>query len=825
MRRISSILQDVRYGLRQMRRSPGFTATVIGVLALGIGANAAMFTVLDGTLLRKLPYRTPSGLVVLSSFNGQGKYSVSHLADIEQWAQRSRTLTGIAYHENMDAILTEGQEEQEVRKVKNSANLFGVLGVTPAMGRTFTKEEQQPGRDGVVVLSDTVWRNEFHEDQSVLGKVVRIDDLPMMVIGVMPAGFAFPADSAKPQVWTPWELTAKSMTRAWDSESGLVVARRRQEASIAMVQKELSGIQEPLAKLYESNAGLIGQKARVQAVDYRQGLNQEQRTALLALLAAVAVVWLISCANVANLMLARSMARQREIAVRGALGAGRWRLVQQLMVESLLLSVMGAIAGVAFAQIMLRMLRHALVTNLSQPIATHPDARVLIALLGLSIASATAFGVVPAMIAKRMPLDQALRLDGAGTGKARAQHRLQRTLVVVEIALSLSLLVACGLLLRTVFALRHVPLGFRTDHVYVIEPKLPRSKYRSLDANPTVYKPLLERVQRMHGVVAAAVTTVVPLSKDYGIESVFEVNYWNKSPSDKKSQQILLTMKATGPDLQKVLGFRMAQGRYFNANDTQDSQPVIVVNKAFAKQYEQLGIPVTRFQLGGGKNRSFKVIGVVDDLHQVGISDPSQPEVDINVVQMRPEDGFYKPTIGSYSQLAIRTTEDVPGFLQDLQRVMREVNPDLAASNVQTMDQIVEDSMGSQLLAAHLLETLGGLALLVALAGLYSLLAYLVTLRTRELGLRMALGAERGHILGLVMGQAGWLLGVGVAAGVVLSLATMHLLKHFLFGVKTQDGITIASAALLMMMVGLIAAYLPARRASRIEPMEALRTE
>jgi predicted permease len=819
---LASVLQDLRYALRQLRRSPGFTATVVGVLALGIGANAAMFTVLDGTLLRRLPYRSAGELVTLMAKNDKSEPVWQHQADIAQWQQRSKALDDIGYYGSGNAYLVNDSGEMKVASIMVSPNLFAVLGVSPALGRGFTADEQQKGKGDVVVLSDAVWRERFNA-ADVLGKVIKIDDGMATVVGIMPASFAFPLDDKLVQVWRPVELNDQSMGRGFDAPSFSVIGRTRRGMTVSAVKEELSGIQRQLRPLYAATMTDALAPSQVQAMGYRQSLVKDQRQALLALLAAVAMVWLIACANVANLMLARSSTRRREMAVRGALGAGRWRLVRQLMVESLLLSVSGAIVGIGLAELTLKAFHHVLTTELSSTFAIRPDARVLIALLVMSVLSALLFGVVPALLGTRMSLDQALRQEGAQSVSGRSQQRLQRVLVITEIGMSLAMLVACGLLLRTVFALRHVPLGFRTDHVYVVNPHLPGYKYRSLDPTQTVYKPLLERIRQMHGVEVAEITTIVPLDK--GFASQMQIYMGSGTAQDQFKQKISAQLRAAGPDLQKVLGFRMAEGRYFNSQDTAHSQLVAVVNRTFAKLYEQSGDSIRNFTIGSSKDRECKIIGVIEDFHQAGISAPALPEIDFNAVQMLPTDGFYQPTLKAHVELAIRTSRDEKSFILDLHRAMREVNPDLSSSTVRTMDQVVDDAMGSQLLAAHLLEALGVLAVLVALAGLYSLLAYLVTLRTRELGLRMALGAERAHILGLVMKQAVWLLLGGVAAGVAMSLAATHLLEHFLFGVSVRDVGTIVVAALVMMAVGGVAAYLPARRASQIEPMEALRTE
>jgi len=820
---LSTLLQDIRYAIRGFRRSPLFTSAVIATLALGIGANAVIFTLLNGTLLRHLPYRAPGNLIEISPLNAKGDRTGSSIADIEQWQQQSHTLDGVAYYAGTPAYL-QAASDQEISQTNISPNLFDLLGTAPAVGRTFTPADQQ-GKSHVVILSDAIWRGNFHAASDILGKVVKIDDAPMTVVGVMPRGFAFPADEHNSQVWTPAEIDAKSHLRNYDTLWFDVITRRKNGVSLATVSAELTAIQRRLVSLYADEMDPSIAPSQIRVEDYRSTLSKNQRPALLALSAAVFVIWLIACANVANLMLARSTTRQREFAVRGALGASRWRLVQQLIVESLLLSASGSIFGIALAQTLLQLLRHTITAQIAIPIVLQPDIRVLSALLVLSVLSALAFGVAPAILASGRPLEASLRQGGAQSGTGRGQHRTQRVLVMAEIGLSLTMLVACGLLLKTVFALRHVPLGFRTDHVYVLETHLPAFKYRILDVNTLVYKPLLERVKRMHGVESAAITTLVPLDKGFNI--TLNLYLGAGTAKDSLGRTFAATAKATGPELQQVLGFKMLKGRYFNEHDTPDSQLVAVVNQAFAKSYESgdKKTSINDFSFGFGTDRKCKIVGIVDDFHQASIAESAVPEIDLNAAQMKPADGFYRPMLQARAELAIRAGEDEKSFIPDLQRVMRELNPDLAATNLRTMDQVVEDSMGSQLLAAHLLEACGGLALAVALMGLYSLLAYLVTLRRRELGLRMALGAQREQVLSLVLGQAGRLLAGGIILGLTISLATTRLLTHFLFGVKPQDIATIAAAALLMAIVGILAAWLPARKAAAIDPMEALRTD
>jgi predicted permease len=824
-----SLLQDLKYALRQMRHAPGFSISVVVVLALGIGANAAMFTVLEGTLFRPLAYKEANDLVRLNNTNAQGVEGWSNVADISVWQARTHTLSAIAYHDENAAYLYADNAEQKVSAVTSSANLLGVLGNAPAMGRFFTEQEQQSGREHVVVLSDTVWRNQFHASAGIVGQTIRIDDTPTVVIGVMPRGFAFPADGSPAQVWMPAALNAAAMTRTFDAPQFQVIARRRAGVTMEAIQSELNAIQKDVLPLYGSAIASLLAPTHFQPIAYRKSLNaKDQRTALFALLGAVGALWLIACANVACLMLARTAARRREMAVRSALGAGRWRLMRQTLSESLMLSLAGGLVGLGLSQMTLRFFRHSLTTQLSPYLSLWPDARVLAALWVLSVLSAVLFAFVPARIASSVAVDQVLRQDGAQAGMGRQQNRLQRMLVVSELALTLVLLVCCGLLLRTVFALKQVPLGFRTDHVFAIEPRLPEYKYAKLDPNTTVYKPLLEKLKAIPGVQSAAITTLAPLNKGFTMRLTLDMG--KRAKGGAPSAPITANMRAAGPELQQVLGFRMLRGRYFNEQDTPDGQLVAVVNSAFARLYEARNASVDDFSISmktstGEPPRSFKIVGVIDDFHQVGVAEAAAPEIDLNAAQMKPTDGFYQSTLKAHSELMLRSSRDAKSLEPELHHVMQELTPDLADAEIRTMDQIVEDAMGSQILAAHLLEALGGLALIVALAGLYSLLAYLVTLRTRELGLRLALGAQREDILSLVLRGAGVLLVAGTLAGVGISLLAVRLLHSFLFGVKQNDVPTLVSASLLLLVVGAFAAWLPARRASRLEPMEALRTE
>jgi predicted permease len=421
----------------------------------------------------------------------------------------------------------------------------------------------------------------------------------------------------------------------------------------------------------------------------------------------------------------------------------------------------------------------------------------------------------------RMPLEFALRQSSAQAGVSRHRHRLQHAMVVIEVGLSLVLLVACGLLLRTVFELRRVPLGFRTHHVMLLEPKLPQYKTHGVDVTRAIYRPLLERIQQMNGVEAAAITTTVPLRHSFESTISFSTNSSEKQPGTEFNAKLM----ASGPDLQKVLGFRMYQGRYFNEQDTADSQPVAVVNRAFANAYAPDGNIINKFKLGIGKGRMANIIGIMEDFHQTSVDQPAMPEIDLCAAQLVPTDGFYQPTLQAHVELAIRTSVAPQVFVPELRRTMIAMDADLEASKIETMDQVVEDSFGNQKLAAQLLEVFAATALLVALSGLYGLLSYLVSQRTRELGVRLALGAQRRNIMGMLLGQAGRMLFAGAATGLILAYASTRLLARFLYGVKPQDASTMAAVTVLLLVSGFVAAYLPARKAAHVDPMLALRGE
>ncbi|QNI32601.1 ABC transporter permease [Alloacidobacterium dinghuense] len=832
---LERLLQDVRYAVRQLRKSPAFAVTVIATLALGIAAPAAMFTVVDRVMLRPLPYRDAGRLVYINDASQRNEHDYRAGApylDLEEWRKWSRSFESIGFFVQANGRnFLEGKTVTEgVAFYKVSANLFGVLGTAPALGRDFRNDPDGFAKNAderSVVISDALWRSMFGGEPNVLGQSVKISGEPYVVVGVMPRGFSFPFDPETPEVWSLAQLGDTDNGRTDGTPLYTVLGRLNSGVRAAQGEAELTTLQKQIAVGYV-DPEIRQERSGVWIGSYSGSLvEKDTKRALEMLLAASGVLWLIACVNVTNLLLARAMVRQREVAVRGALGAGRWRIMQQFMAEGLLLSGCGALIGIGLALIAVKLFAGGIKHHLPFPVAIAPDWRMIAGLLLLTVVSALVSSIWPAWMAAHAPIEPALKQGGLQAGNARGQHRMRGVLVVVEIALSLTLLVGCGLLLRTIYALRHVPLGFRTDRIIVANLHIPGYKFGGQNMTHSLYLPLLERAKHLPGVQSAGLMTEVPLGGTFNIHLELKMDA-SQSPN-RKSWKVVSLLKAATPDLQQVFGFKMLAGRFFNQQDTPSSQPVFVVNRAFAREYspdqQDLSkvIGMKLWHITEGKDA--EIVGVLDDMRQSAVAEPSTPEIEASISQITPESGVYKTLEGIAMDLAVRTDRDPKVMIPELREVLRQADPALAGSNFTTMNQVVEDSFGSQRLAAHLLEIFGGSALLLCVAGLYGLLAYVVSQRTRELGVRLALGAQRGDLLWLVLRQASVMLVSGVVIGLGLALASGRVVRSYLYGVSARDGWTLGFVALTLMSIGLLAAYLPARRAAMVNPMEALRAE
>jgi predicted permease len=819
---IEAFIHDARFVSLSIGRRPGFAFTVVGTLALGIGAAAAMFTVVDHVLLRPVPYLDADRLVTIQETDGSTRNWEAPWIDIDQWRVQSRSFSQIEFSGKMSGRnFLEGPDAAlEVSGQRVSPGLFGMLGVAPALGSGFVSEFGKNA--GAIMLSDTVWKEVFAGDRRILGKAVKINNDSYTVAGVMPPGFRYPAGiSLVPQVWVPIELSSGERTRDTDKAMQFTaIARLRPGLNVEQARAEMLLVQKRLAAQY-ANDVLRHDHASLHVEIYAETLvGKDVRNALLALLAASGVLWLIASLNATNLFLARNTSQQRESAMRMALGASRWRLMQQTLVEGLILSGLAVLLGVGLAMASVRFLAHELSQTLPVPAPATLDEWVLLALAGLTVLTTLVATAGPALLAACTLVAPAIKQGGMQTGSSRRQNRMRGALVAGEIALSLTLIATCGLLLRTIYTLHHVPLGFRTDHIVVAHLSIPSYRFKGRNMTDSLYMPLLDRVQHLHGVESAGLMSEAPLAKTFVLHLELAMN-------GKTTHAYL---KAVTPDLQKIFGFHMAAGRFFLPQDTAISQPVIVVNMAYARQHSPdphnplaiLGYKLLSLIKGGPQ---MTIIGVIDDERQDKVAEPAVPEVELALPQITPESGFYQPVETVAMDLALRTDQPMAAIVPELRTVLKQASPELQNATITTMDQIVEDSYGSQRLAAHLLEIFGASALVLCMAGLYGLLAYVVSQRTRELGVRIALGASRGNLLWMVIRQAGVMLLAGLVIGAGLSFASGKLVARFLYGVSVHDGWTMVAAPALLVATGLLAAYLPARRAANTDPMEALRAE
>ena len=703
-----------------------------------------------------------------------------------------------------------------ISEVAASPNLFSILGVQPMMGRGFSASEQVSDHPDVVVLSYTMWQRSFGGDRNVLGRTVHIGGVQHTIIGIMPKGFEYPVYEDRAEVWVP--LDRSTLMPAGNDPYGAPftpLVRLHAGVRSEAVEAEIANVHAQFVKR--------GEQKKLHLVRLRVLLVRDVQPALFALQIAVSVVWLIACSNVAGLLLARVAARRTEIAVRSALGAGRRRIVIQFLTESLLLSAAGAAGGLGMAMLMLRAFRHMLRNML--PLAQNIEMNwaVWLCLVVLTLVTTLAFGTVPALLAAWTGTRAGLQSGGRKQASNRGQNRLRSILLVGEAALSIALLIGAGLMMRTMYALRHVPLGFRTDHLLLTSLTAPSDLYKNQNVAATAWQPLLDAVQRNPrvkggGGEGAALSTVMPMKHPIEWMTIVYKTDWTQDNVDA-------VVRAASPGLMEVLGVRMRSGRFFNEGDTATSLPVTVVNRVFVNRYLGGEVALGKQIRFGRTTMTATIVGVIDDIHQDAVSAASTPEFYVCIPQVAPDNPLYRALLSRYMELAVRTEVRPEAMIGELRREIAEANPHLAIGDFSTMETAVEDSIGAQKLAAGVVEVFGGLALLITVVGLYGLLSYLVEQRTQEIGIRMALGADRFAVVGMVMRQTLAMIGTGVAIGVGLEIWSNRLLQGFLYGVSPSDPWTMGLAPLGLVVCGLIAALIPARRAASVNPVEALRTE
>ena len=804
---MDTILQDLRYGLRTLIKSPGFAAVAVLALALGIGANTAIFSVVDAVLLRPLPFPDPDRLMMVISVNpakGFPRFPAS-APDFVDWRAQNRAFEGMAAVDSGPFNLSEGTEPERLNGAHVTASFLGVIGIKPILGRDFRPEEEREGAEAVVLIGHGLWTRRFGSDPAVVGRTVMLDGKPRTIVGVLPRGYSFPNRS---EVWAPLAFDKDAMSGRgahWLN----VFARLRPGTTVAAAQVEMDTIAARLRKQYpDSNEGWSAG-----VVPLSEMMVGKIRPALLVLLGAVGFVLLIACANVANLLLARATERQKEVAIRLALGAGRGRLVRQFLTESAILGLLGGLSGLVLALWGTDLLVAAGGDNLPRFREVSVDGRVLLFTLGLSLVTGLVFGVVPALQASRPDLNDTLKEGGRGGTSGPARHRLRSGLAIAEISLALVLLVGAGLMLRSFRRLLSVDPGFRPDHLLALDVALPDAKYPDAARQTLFLHEALVGLGALPGAVSAGAATTLPLAG--GIIS-YSFNIEGK-PEPPPSQRSSVRYDAVGGDFFGAMGIRILQGRSLLDSDVAGGPRVVVISAGMARKYFPGENPIgRRIRIDNDNERTPReIVGIVADVKHSSLDGEAAPHV-------------YEPLTQAPSEwltFVLRTTVEPMGLSAEARQVVLAIDREQPVSEMKTGEMLVADSVAQPRLAMLLLTVFAAVALLLAAVGTYGVVAYSVSQRTHEFGVRMALGAGRREVLALVVRQGLALASVGVIVGLLVAAGATRLLSGLLFGISPTDPLTYAAVAVLLSLVALLACLVPARRATLVDPMTALRCE
>ena len=811
---MQNFLQDVRYGMRGLRKRPGFTAVALITLALGIGANAAIFSVVNAVLLRPLQFRDPERLVILwedASFVGFPRNTPAP-ANYVDWKTQTQSFEDMAATHESSRNLTGDGEPERVPTRRVTHNFFSVLGVQPFIGRGFLPEEDRPLANRVVVLSYPLWQSRYGGDRNILNRTILLNGEQHTVVGVMPAGFQWL--ESEERLFVPLALDAEELTSR-GSHYLTVIARLKPGVSMVQAQTEMNALMARIAKDHpeEMAQGRLG----ALVMPLHEQLTGDSRFPLLVLLVAVALVLLIACANIAGLLLARAAGRRREIAVRTALGASRMRIVRQLLTESLLLSILGGISGLVLAIWSFGFFENLIPEGMKQSTNLKLDGKVLLFALVTSIVTGIVFGLIPALHAAGVNLNESLKQSGGRSGSGSGM-KLRSGMIVFEVSLSLVLLVCAVLMIQTLFQLFNQYSVLTPDKVLTMRTPLPLSKYDEPGKRTAFYQNVLQRVEAIPGVVSAGYVTAIPLTWKGGTTGVFPEGTTEPVAGvsyDANHRQVSANYLQT-------MSIPLRQGRYFTVQDNERSMPVAIVNETMAREYWPNGDAVgRRFTLGEPDEEEpwFTIVGVVADVRQMGIDVPVKAEMYLPYGQIAAYD-FYAPR-----DLALRTNGDPSSLMGAVRQAIRSVDPDQPVSNVATMDEVLGREASQRRLGMILLTAFAVLALLLASLGIYGVLAYFVTQHRNEIGVRLALGATPSNILLLVLQKGMKLTLLGVAIGLAASFVFTRLMASLLFGVKALDPLTFAAVPLLLAFVALLACWIPARRAAKVDPVVALRYE
>jgi putative ABC transport system permease protein len=809
---MAGIGQDLRYGLRALLKSPGFTVVSVLILALGIGANTAIYSVVDAVMLRGFPYKHASRLVVLWEQNRTQttKHNVVSPANFLDWRDRAESFDELAASYDTPLNLTGTNEPIEVPCQVSTGNLFELLGADAELGRVYTADDEEPGHDDVIVLSHQLWTRQFGGASDIIGRSLILNGHPLTVIGVMPAGFKwFIKENSfvgkPPELWTP----AKFGDRTRGNRYLQVVGRLEPGVTVARAQQDMDRIASGLEQQYPAFNGHWG----VSVVPLREQLAGEIKPALLVLLFAVGFVLLIACANVANLMLARAASRQKEIAIRLALGAGRWRLLRQFLAESMMLALTGGLSGVLLATFAV----DALVTLTPEHLISQEDAGLSLPVLcftfGVSVLTGIVFGTLPALEAGRSDPHQALQKAGRTHSPGSRSRLVRQALVIAEVALALVLLVGAGLMIQSFLLMRSIDPGFDAHNLLTMRIQLPRAKYPNDASKVAFFRQAVERLDRMPGVRSASTASAPPFA-GLGARTGFTIV---GQPAPGANDVMVTDVRATDENYFRTMNIPLLAGRTFTALEATENRHVVVINETLARKHLGGTNPIGQrlmIDMNDAKEPT-EIIGVVGDASYAQLDSERRPMVYWPHSQL--------PLSGM--TIVIRTQRDPLGFGPAAQREIQALDKDQPVADPRTIDSYIGESIARLRFGTLLLQVFALIALILAVVGIYGVMAYSVTQRTPEIGIRLALGARPGAILGTVVAQGLLLSGIGVLIGLVTAFGLTRLMRSLLYSVSPTDPATFVLIAILLGGAGLAACYVPARRATRVDPIAALRCE
>ena len=803
---METLWQDLHYGLRMLLKKPSFTLIAVLTLALGIGANTAIFSIVNTVLLKPLPYREPERLARLSEVHRQkGLTDVPvSAANIVDWQKQSKSFEEIAAYYGWSFNLIGGREPEQIEGLKITANLFPLLGLSPIQGRNFLPEENQPGRDQVVLLSYELWQRQFGADPKAIGQIISLDNEPFTIVGVMPPKTRF---HGRVDVWMPETALATSAKTDRGARFMRVIARLKANVTLEQARAEMTAIDAHLPKAYADKEGWS-----ISLTSLPDSIVGEIRPALWILLGAVGFVLLIACANVANLMLARAAGRHREFAIRAALGAGRLRLARQLFTESLLLTLAGGAAGLLLAMWCVDFFMKVGPQDIPRLSETSIDLRVVGFSLALAILTACLSGLAPVLRTLKIDLNESLKDSNKGLASSFRHNRARHLIVIAEVSLAFILLIGAGLMIKSFARLMQVDVGFAADNVLTMNIWLPHYKYPQKQQWAAYFDQVLPTIKSIPEVKAVGAVTVAPLSGFYSLDS-FNIE---GRPAFSASDNAQAYMSVITPDYFRALGIRLQQGRFLTEQDREGAQRVALINETMARRYWPNENPIgQKIKFAHGPQSILEVVGVIGDIKQFGVEKTTLANVYVPNQQM--------PV--SAMSLVIKTAQDPAKLTSIIRERIWTVDKDQPITRVLTMNEIYSQSVSQPRFYMLLLTIFAVIALVLAAVGIYGVMAYSAAQRTPEIGIRLALGAQQRDVLRLVLSQGMILVLIGTAIGLAGAGALTRILSGLLFNVTATDPAIFAVIALLLMSVALLACYIPARRAMKVDPMVALRYE